>query len=233
VSVSEIGSGRSLKESRVYERQEPSSTFYTEQNKPSLISRLDKLEGDVRGELRGQGFEESRIHVERALNMRFEGTDTALMVLPEKTDGSGKEDFEAAFKRVYMAEFGFLLDTKAIIVDDIKVRCWLCIFLSGALNARKVRGIGKTFDTMGDSVYSELETLKQRPVSREKIDSRHSVYFDELGRVNDTPVYLLDNLEVGETIAGPGVVIDATQTILLIPNSSAVLTSNILYITLE
>lgn len=217
----------------MYERQEPSSTFYTEQNKPSLISRLDKLEGDVRDELRGQGFEESRIHVERALNMRFEGTDTALMVLPEKADGNGKEDFEAAFKRVYMAEFGFLLETKAIIVDDIKVRCWLCIFLSGVLNARKVRGIGKTFDTMGDSVYSELETLKQHPVSREKIDSRHSVYFDELGRVNDTPVYLLDNLEVGETIAGPGVVIDATQTILLIPNSTAVLTSNILYITLE
>jgi len=200
---------------RVYELQEPSSTFYTKQNKSSLISRLDKLERDVREELRGQGFEERRIHVERALNMRFEGTDTALMVLPEPTDGDGKEDFEAAFKRVYMAEFGFLLETKIIIVDDIKVR-----------------GIGKTFDSMGESVYSELETLKQRPVSKEKVDSMHSVYFDGLGRVNDTPVYVLDNLEVGETIDGPGVVIDATQTILLIPNSKAVLTSNLLYITL-
>jgi N-methylhydantoinase A/oxoprolinase/acetone carboxylase beta subunit len=57
------------------------------------------------------------------LNMRFEGTDTALMVLPEKTDGDGKEDFEAAFKRAYKAEFGFLLETKTIIVDDIKVGC--------------------------------------------------------------------------------------------------------------
>lgn len=86
---------------------------------------------------------------------------------------------------------------------------------------------------MGETVYSELETLKQRPVSRDRIDSRQSVYFDGLGRVNDTPVYLLDNLEVGETVDGPGVVIDATQTIVLIPNSKAVLTSNILYITLE
>lgn len=100
------------------------------------------------------------------------------------------------------------------------------------LNTKKVRGIGKTFDSMGESVYSELGTLKQRPVSREKVDSRHSVYFDGLGRVGDTPVYLLDNLEVGETIDGPGVVIDATQTVLLIPNAKAVLTSNILYITL-
>jgi 5-oxoprolinase (ATP-hydrolysing) len=85
---------------------------------------------------------------------------------------------------------------------------------------------------MGISVYSELETLKQRPVAEDKVDSRHSVYFDGLGRVNDTPVYLLDNLEVGDTVKGPGVVIDATQTILLIPGSNAVLTSNILYISL-
>ena len=107
----------------MYERQEPSSTFYTEQNKPLLASRLDKLEEGVRGELRSQGFEERRIYVERTLNMRFEGTDTALMVLPSKTDGDGKEDFEAAFKRAYKAEFGFLLETKTIIVDDVKVGC--------------------------------------------------------------------------------------------------------------
>jgi len=55
------------------------------------------------------------------LNMRFEGTDTALMVLPHKDDGDSTEDFEAAFKRVYKTEFGFLLDTKSIIVDDVKV----------------------------------------------------------------------------------------------------------------
>lgn len=224
---------RLLKGRRVHERQEPSSVFYSEQNKPLLISRLDKLEGDVRGELRDQGFEESRIHVERALNMRFEGTDTALMILPEATDGDGKEDFEAAFKRTYKAEFGFLLETKTIIVDDVKVSRQSCLSFPRGLNAREqVRGIGKTFDSMGISVYSELETLKQRPVSKDKVDSRHSVYFDGLGRVDGTPVYLLDDLEVGDTVKGPGVVIDATQTIVLIPGSTAVLTSNILYISL-
>ena len=55
------------------------------------------------------------------LNMRFEGTDTALMVLSGPDDGHGDEDFEATFKKVYRAEFGFLLETKSIIVDDIKV----------------------------------------------------------------------------------------------------------------
>ena len=35
-------------------------------------------------------------------------------------DGEG-EDFLRAFKRVYKSEFGFLLETKNIIVDDIRV----------------------------------------------------------------------------------------------------------------
>ena len=78
----------------------------------------------MKSELQKQGFEEKRIHVERMLNMRFEGTDTALMVLPNANDGDGKEDFEAAFKRAYKSEFGFLLETKSVIVDDIKVCCF-------------------------------------------------------------------------------------------------------------
>jgi len=113
-----------------YELQEPSSTFYTPQNVPTLLARLDKLTKDVKAELKSQGFEGNRIHVESMLNMRFDGTDTALMVLPMEQDGEG-EDFERAFKRVYKSEFGFLLDTKSIIVDDIKVIFFYSSFCSG------------------------------------------------------------------------------------------------------
>ncbi|KAF5350124.1 hypothetical protein D9756_009041 [Leucocoprinus leucothites] len=207
-------------ERRAYELQEPSSTFYTPQNRSGLLSRLDKMTADVRTELQKQGFEDKRIHIERMLNMRFEGTDTALMVLPHEKDGDGNEDFEAAFNRVYKAEFGFLLDTKSIIVDDVKVR-----------------GIGKTFDSLGDSVYTELKSLRSSNrvsrISASQADSQHSVYFDKVGRVDDTPVYLLDKLNVGDEVVGPAVVIDDTQTIVLVPESTAVLTSRHLYITLE
>jgi 5-oxoprolinase (ATP-hydrolysing) len=104
-----------------YELQEPSSTLYSAQTKPELVARLDRLTESVRAELASEGFEGKRVRLERVLNMRFEGTDTALMVLPNKEDGDGNEDFEAAFKRHYRAEFGFLLNTKSIVVDDIKV----------------------------------------------------------------------------------------------------------------
>ena len=102
---------------RSFELQELSSAFYTPANLPPLLSRLDKLEIDAHAELKRQGFEGSRVHIERMLNMRFDGTDTALMVVVKE------EDFESAFKKEYKTQFGFLLDTKHIIVDDIKVCC--------------------------------------------------------------------------------------------------------------
>jgi 5-oxoprolinase (ATP-hydrolysing) len=51
--------------------------------------------------------------------------------------------------------------------------------------------------------------------------------------VNDTPIYRLDELEIGDVVEGPGVVIDDTQTIVVVPGAKAVLTRKHLYITLE
>ena len=192
---------------------------------------------DVREELRKQGFEGDRVQFERMLNMRFEGTDTALMVLPTEADGDGQEDFETAFKRVYKSEFGFLLDTKSIIVDDLKVCAHFSSFCSSNPDRSalfQVRGIGKTFDTLGESVYAEVAKLATNPVDvAARVDARCSVYFDRVGRVDGTPVFLLDKLAVGDVLDGPAMIIDDTQTIVLVPGARAVLTSKHLYITLE
>ena len=51
--------------------------------------------------------------------MRFDGTDTAIMVLEK--EGQGESSFEGEFKKQYKAEFGFLLEEKNIIIDDAKV----------------------------------------------------------------------------------------------------------------
>lgn len=100
-----------------------------------------------------------------------------------------------------------------------------------------MRGIGKTFDSLGKSVYAEVAELQSNNqinrIPPTQADSRHSVYFDKIGRVDDTPVFLLDRLNVGDEVVGPAIVIDDTQTIVLVPESRAVLTRKHLYITLE
>ncbi|TDL23523.1 5-oxoprolinase [Rickenella mellea] len=204
---------------RAFELQEPSSVSYNAENKPALLKRLDKLEADVKKDLKRQGFEGDRVHVERMLNMRFDGTDTALMVLPTDDDSKEtgeREDFVSAFRKAYKSQFGFLLDSKNIIVDDVKVR-----------------GIGKTFDTLGPSVFEEIKTLKKNVVDRSKADTTHSVYFETVGRVDDTPVFLLDNLDIGDTVNGPAMIIDDTQTIVLISGAGATLCRKHLYITID
>ena len=102
-----------------------------------------------------------------------------------------------------------------------------------SLHFTKVRGIGKTFDTLGPSVFKEIKTLTKRPVSNLSADSTHSVYFDGIGRIDNTPIFLLDKLEVGDVVKGPAMIIDNTQTIVLIPGAEAVLCRKHLYITLQ
>jgi 5-oxoprolinase (ATP-hydrolysing) len=84
-----------------------------------------------------------------------------------------------------------------IIVDDVRVR-----------------GVGKSFDSLGKSVWAEVAELEGqgegefREVSREvekggKCEETASTYFEEGGR-RDVPVYVLEKLEAGDVVKGPG-----------------------------
>ena len=64
----------------VYELQEPSSALYNPTNVPALHARLDTLQEKVSTELQRQGFEVDQIQIERLLHMRFNGSDTSLMM---------------------------------------------------------------------------------------------------------------------------------------------------------
>lgn len=125
------------------------------------------------------------------LNIRFNGTDTALMISPsaedEGEDGekADKENFVSSFKKIYKEELGLLRAGNGVVADDIEVR-WLS-YRSPSHNSNKsdfffqVRGTGKPYDTLGPSVYAELKTSEARLVEDGKVDSRYSVYFDGIG----------------------------------------------------
>ncbi|KAJ9093804.1 hypothetical protein QFC19_008181 [Naganishia cerealis] len=186
---------------RVYETQEPSAYVFGQDTLPTITKQLDKLSATVERELARQGFPQDRIHLARRLNMRFDGTDTALLINAADSDAG----FEDEFKKTYQQEFGFLLDSR-VMVDDINVK-----------------GVGKTFDDLGESAFAELARIETRPVSksdaRDKIDSHQDVYVSQPGSTTGArqavPVYLLDKLQVGDVLNGPALVIDATQTIFV------------------
>ncbi|WFC98230.1 5-oxoprolinase (ATP-hydrolyzing) [Malassezia yamatoensis] len=198
---------------RVFEAQQPCNEIWEATDCPSpdnalgrIQQRVKELEGKAVGELEKEGFSDSHIHHEVLLHMRYDGSDTALMTLKPESSW----DMQTAFTDAYRQEFGFVLENRPIIVDDIRVKA-----------------IGRSFDSLGPSVLREhSDRIKEQgeeafrlAKTLEKVSHR-DVYFDQLGRVS-TAIVKLRDLERFEKVPGPAILIDETQTILVEPKCEA------------
>lgn len=191
----------------VHEVQEPSSAVWGEEAKEGLMGRLNELREKATRVLKDQGFEEEDIVHEEYLNMRYRGTESALMIVrPEKGEfgDGGEEAFGKAFVRQHEQEFGFTLPDRDVIVDDVRVR-----------------GIGKSFRGLEKTVDQQLKEITPKPVDEGKRHSVKSVYFE--GGRRDTPIYRLSDLSVGAKLKGPAILADGTQTIVVTPGATALL----------
>ena len=90
---------------------EPCSLFLSKDTLSSLVQRVDALKQKATEVLTKQGVGAKDIEYFAYLNLRYEGTDTSLMI-PEPADG----DFVAAFTARHKREFSFVSD-KRLIVD--------------------------------------------------------------------------------------------------------------------
>ncbi|KAL4820381.1 Hydantoinase B/oxoprolinase-domain-containing protein [Aspergillus spinulosporus] len=181
----------------VKESQEPLSTQY-ESSKAKLKKKLAEMTEAAVKDMKEQGFSSDQVRHERYLNLRYDGSDTSLMIL-EPEDGS---DFLEQFRERHRREFGFNSD-RPVLVDDIRVR---------TIAASKVRD--------EKSPLVQLREAKIRDITSSP-DLITKTFFDrQNGRV-DTPVYKLDNIEKNSRIHGPAIIIDNTQTIVVVPNAVA------------
>lgn len=197
----------------VDERQEPDSAVWEDGGVVvnELKSKMDKLKDKSRTALEDQGFRADEIIFEEYLNMRYRGTESALMIVKPteeeaKRDHGGKDwEFGQAFIKQHRYEFGFTLDDRNIIIDDVRVR-----------------GIGKSFRHQEKSVDEQLLSINRHDAPKSKIHTEQDVYF-EAGRLK-TPIYKLSDLEEGHVVAGPAMLADGTQTIVVSPKTSALIT---------
>ncbi|CAG8570843.1 4023_t:CDS:10 [Paraglomus occultum] len=192
----------------VHEVQEPCAKALNSDSLPYLKERVQVLIENCTKELRRQGFDDNRIYHEIYLNLRYNGTDFAIMTL--KPNDSW--DFASVFTETYHLEFGFTLPNRDIIVDDIRIR-----------------GVGKGNEIPHENVFEEIKQIAPKLVDDNQKSGSKSVYF-ESGR-SDTPIYLLENLRIGDRIPGPAMIIDVNSTIVVIPGCNALITSSHVYIT--
>lgn len=192
----------------VHEAQEPSGIEYSDKNATVLRQRLDALSAQCREQLQAQGFSSEDIVLEPFLHLRYDATDTALMVSPtaDANDASaivvpGYGDFFQAFLQRYRSEFGFVIGGRRIIVDDIRVR-----------------GLGKS------NAYTENTIEASAAASDYRIDSHTTTYFEQTGLVK-VDVVLSTDLRSGHVLQGPLILIDKLSTILIEPYCRAEVTS--------
>ncbi|HEX7385203.1 MAG TPA: hydantoinase B/oxoprolinase family protein, partial [Burkholderiaceae bacterium] len=83
----------------------------------ALRAKLDELGDQAADELARQGVARGRIAVHRRVHLRYEGTDSALVV-PDAVDGAA---LRAAFEAAYLQRFAFLMHERALVVEAVSV----------------------------------------------------------------------------------------------------------------
>ena len=194
----------------VDESQVPESTVWSNHGKTvaELKQKMEALKRKSSAKLQEQGFREESIVFEEYLNMRYRGTESALMIVrPDQeevrnTFGGDDWAFGEAFVKQHEQEFGFTLPDRDIIVDDIRAR-----------------GIGKSFEGLHRTVDEQLKEYKPTNVGNEKRFGASQVYFE--GGRRETPIYKIGDLDPGDQVQGPAILADGTQTLVVTPGATA------------
>jgi 5-oxoprolinase (ATP-hydrolysing) len=200
----------------VQEAQEPAAAELSPSAVPDLEARLDALQAAAEGRLAAKGFAAAQVSSQRYLNLRYDGTDVPIMT-PCPQDG----DYAAAFERAYKREFGFTLEQRAILVDDVRVRAsgrhvelpeagqisqdpgrlrvWVAGRLPPAPKHQVAACLAGAWRPAAPIPLTPIARLSAGPLPAPAATA--SAYFEAGGR-QPTPAYLLPELSPGHAVPG-------------------------------
>ncbi len=158
-----------------------------EEDGGALKGELEKLASEARSELLGQGVNEARIRVARRVHLKYEGTDTALVV-----PFGAHAQMLARFEEAYRQQYSFLMQGKALIVE--------------AVSAEAI-GASETTAEAGSAPAGAGATAT----------AAGRVQMFTGGRWRDTPVYRRDELGAGSRVDGPAIIAEANATTIVEP----------------
>jgi 5-oxoprolinase (ATP-hydrolysing) len=173
-----------MREESVEQRLEPQALA-------ALGATLDRLAGDARAELERQGVPPPRIRVVRRAHLRYEGTDTALIV-----PSGSFEEMQAAFDAEYLKRYSFLMEGRALVIE-----------------AASVEAIGGGDAADDRPPARPLRAGGLQPAARVRIFSD--------GQWHDTPLYAREDTRPDDAIDGPAIIAEANATTVVEPGWQA------------
>ncbi|AMY01147.1 hydantoinase B/oxoprolinase family protein [Mesorhizobium ciceri] len=167
-----------------------------EESRTEIGNLIAILRKAVVAELAAQGIGEDTVATKSVLHIRYDGTDTTLPVNFEADSiFQARRDFEIAHK----AQFGFVYDDKPMIVETVGVE------------GTDTGGTGR------DETESRTEDLAVSPSQTREI-------FTE-GEWRTSPIFRREALKPGNRVAGPALIIEPNQTIVIEPGWLAEITA--------
>lgn len=157
----------------------------TDQLVSSLEPRYAKLAQRGREDVLNQGIDANRINVHKRIHVRYEGTDSAVDV-----ESSDHETIRRRFEATHRQRYGFIMSDKAVVVEAISVET-----------------VGSTATHVEQVFALDARTSSLQPISTAQI------YF--AGEFHDAHVYLRENLQPGDVINGPAIIIESTGTTVI------------------
>ena len=164
----------------------------------ALLHKLQKLftelEADGREKMRRQGVAASKITLLHKLHLRYQGTDTALLV-----DFGSFDAVCRAFADAHRHQFGFITPEKALIVEAVLLEV-----------------VGYAHTMADHHIGTEQRSASSEPRAR--------VEMYGAGQSSSAPLYDRRDLSPGCHIFGPAIIIEANSTTVIEPGWAARLT---------
>jgi 5-oxoprolinase (ATP-hydrolysing) len=157
---------------------------------------INELRTEVLAELASQGVPAEAADCRPILHIRYDGTDTALPVL---FDAGSIAEARQEFERAHKAQFGFVYEGRPLVVETVAV---------------------EGFDSRGrlaDEPESKLQEAAPSP------SQRRNIFFE--GAWHSAGIFPRGALVSGNQIAGPALIVEPHQTIVVEPGWQAEITA--------
>ena len=187
--------GMGLADFRVIE-EESVNTILTDDLAEKLSELRIELEGKSLADLAIQGVGDDVVNVFAKVKLRYDGTDTALVV-----DFNSASKMKKDFEEIHQRQFGFVSKDKTMIIETLFV------------------------EAVGNTSSAEQTPPKPLPSDPDGFERTFSKVFFQ-GKWRDTPVFDRENLVIGKKVEGPVIIVEKNATTIIDPGWSAVLREN-------
>ncbi len=148
----------------------------------ALATRLAALGAKARDQLLGQGVDAARIELVQRVHLRYEGTDSAIVVPFADVDA-----MQAAFEQAYKRRYSFLMPSRGLVVEAVSV------------------------EAIGHS-DAPAEAQAQATSGGAQPRAGEQVRMFSGGAWVDTGVFLRDAIRPGDIVRGPAIIAEANAT---------------------